>query len=182
MKLFSHLRVGRLHGHKTRPRGAARTPPRCRPYLERLEDRTAPAVSVLHSFAGMSFNDTASGGEPPDTIVAAGPNHVVELVNTAIRVYDKSGGIRSTTELSAFFGSLGGVGEMSDPQVSYDELAHRFAVGVLDFALPGVGASRFDFAVSDTADPTGGWTLRRYDMNDVLEGVADFADYPRMGW
>src|SRR5438477_4930118 len=74
MKLFSHLRVGRPHCHKTRPRGAARTPPRCRPYLERLEDRTAPAVSVLHSFAGMSFNDTTSGGEPPDTVLAAGPN------------------------------------------------------------------------------------------------------------
>jgi len=87
MKLFSHLRVGRPHGHKTRLRRAARTPPRCRLYLERLEDRTAPAVSVLHSFAGMSFSDTTSGGEPPDTILAAGPNHVVELVNTAFRVY-----------------------------------------------------------------------------------------------
>src|SRR5436309_15165581 len=102
MKLFSHLRVGRPHGHITRPRRAARTPPRCRPLLERLEDRAAPAVSVLHSFAGMNFNDTFSGGEPPDTIVAAGPNHVVELVNTAIRVYDKSrvddklGGVLST--------------------------------------------------------------------------------------
>ena len=181
MKLFSHLRVGRPHGHKTRPRGAARTPPRCRPYLERLEDRTAPAVSVLHSFAGMSFSDTTSG-EPPDTILAAGPNNVVELLNTAIRVYDKNGGVLSTQELSSFFSPLGTVGQMSDPQTSYDELTNRFVVGVLDFQLPGIGPSQFDFAVSNTSDPTAGWAFRRYDMNDLVEGVADFADFPRMGW
>src|SRR4029077_6158784 len=100
MKLFSLLRVGRAHGHKTRGGQAARMPPRCRPFLERLEDRTAPAISVLHSFAGMSFSDTTSGGEPPDTILAAGPNNVVELVNTAIRVYDKNGSVLSAQELS----------------------------------------------------------------------------------
>jgi len=139
-------------------------------------------VSVLHSFAGMSFNDTSSGGEPPDTILAAGPNHVVELVNTAIRVYDKNGGVLSTRELSSFFSPLGTVGQMSDPQTSYDELTNRFVVGVLDFDLPGIGPSHFDFAVSNTSDPTGGWAFRRYDMNDLVEGIADFADYPRMGW
>src|SRR5436190_23057172 len=92
--------------HATKHRRAARTPPRYRPLLEHLEDRVVPTVSVLHSFAGMNFNDTASAGEPPDTIVAAGPNHVVELVNTAIRVYNKTGGILSTQELSSFFSSL----------------------------------------------------------------------------
>jgi hypothetical protein len=147
-----------------------------------LEDRAAPAVSVLHSFAGMSFSDTTSGGEPPDTILAAGPNQVVELVNTAIRVYDKNGGVLSTQELSSFFNPLGAVGQMSDPQTSYDELTNRFVVGVLDFQLPGIGPSHFDFAVSNTSDPTAGWAFRRYDMNDLVEGVADFADFPRMGW
>src|SRR5437764_13739595 len=141
----------------------------------------APAVSVLHSFAGMSFNDTTSGGEPPDTILAAGPNHVVELVNTAIRIYDKNGGVLSTRELSSFFSPLGAVGQMSDPQTSYDELTNRFVVGVLDFDLPGIGPSHFDFAVSNTSDPTGGWAFRRYDTNDLIHGVADFADYPRLG-
>jgi hypothetical protein len=150
--------------------------------LEALEGRLVPTVSVLQSFAGMSFNDTASGGEPPDTIMAAGPNHVVELVNTAIRVSDKNGGVLSTRELSAFFSTLGAVGQMSDPQLSYDELSGRFVVGALDFDLPGVGPSHFDFAVSNTSDPTGGWDFRRYDMNDLVPGVADFADFPRLGW
>src|SRR5690349_8460250 len=106
---------GRPRGRKAGRRGAARTPRR-RLLLERLEDRAVPAVTVLKSFAGMNFNDTASGGEPPDTILAAGPGHVVELVNTAIRVSDKDGTALSTRELSDFFGPLGGVGQMSDPQ------------------------------------------------------------------
>src|SRR5437588_2151964 len=121
MGLLSLFRSGRARGRQTRRRRATPTRPRCRPCLERLEDRVVPTVSVLKSFAGMSFNDTTSGGEPPDTNLAAGPNHVVELVNTAIRVYDKSGGIRSPQELSSFFGSLKPVGQFSDPQVSYDE-------------------------------------------------------------
>src|SRR5207302_1358882 len=83
------------------------------------------------------------------------------------------GGIHSTQELSSFFSPLGAVGQMSDPQASYDELTNRFVVGALDFQLPGIGPSRFDFAVSDTSDPTAGWAFRRYDMNDLLEGVAD---------
>lgn len=178
---FSRHGFCSLRPHATN-RQAPRTRSQYRPRLEQLEDRVAPTVSVLHSFAGMNFNDTASGGEPPDTIVAAGPNHVVELVNTAIRVYDKTGSVLSTQEPSSFFSSLGAVGQMSDPQTSYDELNHRFVVGVLDFDLPGVGRSQFDFAVSNTSDPTGGWTFRRFDMNDLVDGVADFADYPRMGW
>jgi large repetitive protein len=182
MSLFFRLGLGRSRAYRTSQRRAARTRPRCRPLLEQLEDRLAPTVSVLHSFTGMNFNDTASGGEPPDTIVAAGPNHVVELVNTAIRVYNKNGGVLSTQELSTFFSSLGAVGQMSDPQISYDELTNRFVVGILDFDLPGVGRSQFDFAVSNTSDPTGGWAFRRYDMNDLIDGIADFADYPRMGW
>src|SRR5438046_1102968 len=182
MDPLSRLGFGSPRAHATKHRRAVPTRPRYRPLLEHLEGRVVPTVSVLQSFAGMNFNDTASGGEPPDTILAAGPNHVVELVNTAIRIYDKSGGILSTRELSAFFSPLGTLGQMSDPQTSYDELTNRFVVGVLDFDLPGSGPSHFDFAVSNTADPTAGWAFRRYDMNDLVEGVADFADFPRMGW
>src|SRR5438132_10653847 len=131
MGQFGCLGLGRPRGDGTRGRRAGPLAPRCRPRVEHLEDRTAPAVSILKSFAGMNFNDTASGGEPPDTIVAAGPNHVVELVNTAIRVYNKNGGVLSTQELSTFFSSLGAVGQMSDPQISYDELTNRFVVGIL---------------------------------------------------
>jgi len=58
---------------------------------------------------------------------------------------------------------------------------HRLRIS-RDFQLPGIGPSQFDFAVSNTSDPTAGWAFRHYDMNDLVEGVADLADFPRMGW
>src|SRR5438105_1082719 len=183
MGSLAFTRLDRSSGRKTTHRRFRETSS-CRLFLERLEDRALPSVSVLNQFAGMSINDTVLG-EPPDTIVAAGPSHLVELVNTAIRIYSKSsGGAVSTRQLWSFFQPLGTgpSSSMSDPVVSYDELRNRFIVGVLDFDLPGIGASRFDFAISNTSDPTAGWTFRRYDMNDVLSGIADFADFPRIGW
>src|SRR5262249_5704084 len=41
--------------------------------------------------------------------------------------------------------------------------------------------SRFDFAVSNDANPFDGWQLRRYDMNDGVGGF-EFADYPKLGY
>ena len=183
MGSLAFVRLDRSSRRKTAHRGCREMSPR-RLFLERLEDRALPSVSVLNQFAGMSINDTTLG-EPPDTIVAAGPSHLVELVNTAIRIYSKSnGGVLSTRQLWSFFQPLGTgpSSSLSDPVVSYDQLGKHFIAGVLDFDLPGAGPSRFDFAVSNTSDPTAGWTFRRYDMNDVLSGVADFADFPRLGW
>src|SRR5947209_2614923 len=102
MNLFTRLGFVRSRKHVTGRGRAAPTPP-VRPRLEHLEDRVVPAVSLLHRFEGMSFNDTTSGGEPPDTNLAAGPGHVVELVNTAIRVTNKGGAVLSTHELAKFF-------------------------------------------------------------------------------
>ena len=71
--------------------------------------------------------------------------------------------------------------------MSYDDQAHRFVVGVLDYPTDAsgfvpTGGSRFDFAVSNDSDLRDGWSLQRYDMNDGVGGGAfDFADYPRMG-
>ncbi|HMC66218.1 MAG TPA: hypothetical protein VKI65_14875, partial [Gemmataceae bacterium] len=155
-------------------------PAKIRLHLERLEDRALPSVNLLTNFACMGPGDTSCGCVPPDTIAAAGPNHVVEMINTAVRVYDKSGTVLSTQELSNLFGPLGGVLNMSDPQVHYDELAGRWAIGVLDFDT--TSNSRFDFAVSNDSDPTHGWILARYDMNDGIGSSFDFADYPRMGF
>src|SRR5437870_4607647 len=75
-------------------RACARAPrPRCRPHVEILEDRRVPAVHLAHSLPGMSFADTSSAATPPDTIIAVGPNEIVEAVNTAIEIVDKSGNV-----------------------------------------------------------------------------------------
>jgi hypothetical protein len=147
--------------------------------LELLEDRSVPSVSLGASFDGMNANDTACMCQPPDTIAAVGPNHVVEMVNTAIRISDRSGATQSTTELSSFFSPVFVGPNQSDPFVMYDELAGRFVVGILDFPN-GAGPNYLDFAVSN-GDPSSGsitWTFAIY---SVGEGSFS-ADYPRAGW
>jgi hypothetical protein len=150
--------------------------------VEPLEPRTLLDVGLrlLAGFDGMSSDGNGCNCTPPDTDVAVGPAHVVETVNTALAVYDKAtGALRSRQEMTTFFAPLGGVLRLSDPVVTYDELSHRFVIGGLDFQPH--TQSRFNFAVSNDDDPTHGFTLRRYDMNDGIGGF-DFADYPRLGW
>src|SRR5262249_29079692 len=87
--------------------------------VETLEDRTLPSVNLGTNFIGLNINDTP-GYEPPDTIAAAGPNHVVELVNTDMRIFNKTGGVISTQDLGTFFTSLHPQ-SLSDPAVMFDD-------------------------------------------------------------
>src|SRR5260370_1665977 len=92
--------------------------------VELLEDRTVPSVTLGANFVGMSSNDTSCGCQPPDAIAAGGTNHVLELVNTAIRISDKPGNIQSNQELSSFFGAAFIVPNHSSPFV----MSHQSAV------------------------------------------------------
>src|SRR5438067_8065679 len=72
-----------------RPNRARRRPaPQPRLTLERLEDRSLPSLSGF-AFGGLNY-DPGQGVTPPDTIMAAGPNHVVEAVNTNLLFINKS--------------------------------------------------------------------------------------------
>jgi hypothetical protein len=147
--------------------------------VELLEDRSLPSVTLGASFDGMSVNDTTCNCQPPDTIAAVGTNHVIEMVNTAIRIIDKTThNTLSTTELSTFFKPVFIGPNQSDPFVMYDELANHFVAGILDF-VNGSTPDHLDFAVSST-DGAGAltWTLKNY---SVGEGSFS-ADYPRAGW
>ncbi len=62
----------------------------------------APMPSPILTFAGISFNDSCTGGQcgggwPPDPNGDVGPNHYIEAVNTSYAIYNKSG-----TRLAAF--------------------------------------------------------------------------------
>src|SRR5262245_50901357 len=61
---------------------------RSRPAVERLEDRTVPSLSGI-AFGGLNY-DPSQGLTPPDTIMSAGPNHVVEAVNTNLLFINKA--------------------------------------------------------------------------------------------
>jgi hypothetical protein len=147
------------------------------PTMELLEDRTLPSVSVGVSVDGMNTTNNSCNCQPPDTIVAAGPNHVVELVNTAIEVFNKSGAVTNAPEsLATFFHPTNP--NQSDPFVFYDELAGQFVAGVLEYS-GGNAADLVDFATGTDAAGGISWTVH----TPIPSGEGNnFLDYPRVGY
>ncbi len=119
--------------------------------------------------------------------MAVGPNVIVEAVNTAICITDKSGNIlMPPEEISNFLGAVFGPGDfVGDPYVVYDDQAQRFYFGVVEerFSPNFADFGLYDFAVSNTANPTqaSDWTVFRK-ITSVARNGTEFPDFPKMGW
>lgn len=113
---------------------------------------------------------------PPDVGGAVGPNHVMSMHNSQVRIQNKSGTVLATTTLSNWWSSLGNIGPF-DPHVVYDPYNNRW----IACAGAGVNGTRSAvlIGVSLTSDPTGSWYLYGFyvDPNAVL-----FGDYPTLGY
>src|SRR5258708_38537192 len=96
--LLRSLRPGAVPVKNRRQGGAGKKTAAGKLFVERLEERTTPSVTLGVSFDGMNTTNNSCNCQPPDTIAAAGPNHVVELVNTAIEVFNKTGAFTSAPE------------------------------------------------------------------------------------
>jgi hypothetical protein len=129
---------------------------------------TNSSVASFVQFDGL--NQSNSGYvAPPDPQVAAGPNHVVEMVNTQVAVYTKQGAqVRSVT-FASFFQT--GADHTFDPRVLFDSLSGRWFATLDDGTL---GTVRL--AVSTTSDPTGAWNV--YTANKPKTYCPD---QPRLG-
>ena len=150
-----------------------------RPQLITLEDRTLMSVDLWNAFPALS-----TGAQPPDTTGAAGPDYVLEAVNSTTAWYDKgSGALILNRSLGSVFNSAGitGVLSLSDPVTMYDEFTGQWVIGALDYRTTSPIQSRFDLAISYDEDPRDGFYGQRYDMNDGTGGT-DFADYPKAGY
>jgi hypothetical protein len=133
-------------------------------------------ASLRHTDNLSTVNPTV---EPPDTNAAAGPTHIVEVVNRSIAFYDKTTQTRVfLRSLDDFFAPVGPGTPLFDPVVAYDELGGRFIVAAADRP----GRSFLDLAVSNDADPTHGFT-RMYRI-DVTESTQPglLVDFPKIGW
>jgi hypothetical protein len=92
---------------------------------------------------------------PPDTQVAAGPSHLVEMVNSSGSVWDKSGTLLTLFDLNVFFAVPPG-SSFSDPRILYDRDSQRwFASGVA--FVPSTAASVVVIDVSTTSNPLDTW-------------------------
>jgi len=118
------------------------------------------AFALEQNFVG--FDDT--GATPPDPTGAVGPNHYVHAVNSAIKIFDKTGGLLAgPTSLGAFLG----IGSNSgDPIILYDQLADRYFVSEFGSVSNGLA-----IGVSVTNDPTGTYHVYQFSLDA-------FPDYP----
>jgi hypothetical protein len=142
----------------------------------------APPLNQPTSVAGLTAADT--NAEPPDPWVAAGPEHVIQAVNTSLRLFDRSGTALATTTMFDFFGlsAIGGgyQAEVFDPRVIYDSLHGRWIAIEASFdcyqsTTASVGTGYIDIAISDSADAAAGWSVLSIPYPDAVP------DYPGIG-
>jgi probable HAF family extracellular repeat protein len=141
-----------------------------------------PGVSLLTSFAGFAAAESnLPFPAPPDTSVAAGPNHVVEVVNSSLAFFDKTTGARLFQQsLQDFFAPVGGGQFVGEVGVTYDELVGRFVVSTNDGQAP---SSFLDVALSNDSNPLDGFTKLHIDMTESSPSGPLRADFPRVaGW
>ncbi len=173
---ISDTGVGNGHGvlplRPLPPRGNAGQPA---PPDAALQNAFGPVMGAHQTpgFPGIGAN----GSIPPDPNIAVGPNNIVQVVNTRLAIYNKSGAILSgyPKSLGTVWSALGGncaTQNAGDPIVQYDRAADRWFIAQLgNLSAPYSQC----IAVSATADPNGSYHLYSYDFGSNLN------DYPKFG-
>ena len=124
-------------------------------------------------FAALADDDTVI---PPDTMGAVGLDYVVTLLNGQMRVQTRSGSVIKTTTLNAFWAFLNNP-DAFDPRILYDPINNRWiATAVANAETP---TSALLMAVSNTSDPTGGWSGARFPAS---ENGFTWTDFPSVGF
>lgn len=132
-----------------------------------------------------------SNGIPPDTMGAVGPEHIVEMINGNVQIFDKATGTSVlNVSLNTFWSTNVGVpaftaGRVFDPRIVYDPASQRWIAAVIDDVIDSDGdgineqSNNLYLGRSDTSDPTGDWDGLQLDADTV--GVEAFHDYETLG-
>ncbi|MHB8641845.1 MAG: hypothetical protein ACYDA3_03020 [Gaiellaceae bacterium] len=121
-------------------------------------------------FAGLGTAD-ACCHTPPDVSIAAGGGYVVELANSARRVWSAGGTVlESASSLSQMFGT--GTDPISDPKIIFDAATGRFFASEMDESTGTVIV-----ATSATSNPLVGWVLLTVNAGPGIGCI----DQPKLG-
>ena len=141
---------------------------------------------LITSFDGVGSLDSAITNfgaefEPPDQGLCAGNGYVVEMVNSAFRVYDTQGHtLAGPTNVNAPFHD-GFAQFTSDPRCYYDRSTNTWFAVVL-FLNDTFTASDIQIAVNTSGDPTTAWTVFNIDTTRLGgNGCPCFGDQPTLG-
>jgi hypothetical protein len=156
------------------------------PRLELGQNYGLTAPVVLTTFDSIDITQCCTSGVnvPPDPEMAAGPNHLMAVVNVAFEIYDYAGtSLAGPTTFATLFQNTPGCngangGQPFDPNVLYDEEADRFFLGIAYVNFGNNQASHYCMAASASSDPTGSWNTYAIptDFNNQV-----WLDYPHAG-
>jgi hypothetical protein len=134
---------------------------------------TGSTLKGLIAFGATSFASDPTQTAPPDTQVAAGPRYIGEAVNDALTVWSRGGSLVRSSDLNTFFPVPAGY-IFTDPRIVYDVISSRWFLSGLAFN------SGFDsreyLAVSDSTDPTAGWSIYQ-----IASYSGTVTDQPKIG-
>ena len=117
---------------------------------------------------------------PPDPIMAAGPGHLVAIVNQRYRVWSKTGTpLIDEITMDQFFAGVPHCTSVFDVFVDYDEAANRFVMGGETLETTSGQDTYLCVAATATNDPTGVWYRTSFRSDSVQPST--WLDYPHMG-
>lgn len=127
------------------------------------------------SFASIDYSQSG-GAVPPDPELAAGPNHLIAVVNTSVAIYSKSGtALFGPTTAASIFQQPACKSGLYDPNVLYDEEDNRWIIAY-DKDPFGVGGG-YCMLVSVTGNPLGSY----YEYFFPLNNSTSWMDFPHAG-
>ncbi|MBA3946007.1 MAG: hypothetical protein H0X37_15755 [Herpetosiphonaceae bacterium] len=129
------------------------------------------------NFAGIDSDGSGCGCAPPDTDGAVGPTQYVQMVNTAIQVFDKSGNsLAGPVPINVLWTGAGNQCEYNndgDPVALYDSIANRWLVSQFTASPPYYEC----IAISETEDAAN----QPFWAYSFPISVTTFPDYPKFG-
>ncbi len=128
--------------------------------------------------------------QPPSPNMAAGPEDLIQIINSAVARYTKAGVKTDDKGLPTWFADLlpvvcaSGFGNclIADPSIRYDQLHGRFILTAQarNFSM---NTSYFVFSISNGATYAGGW--KNWALDASLDGstaTGNWADFPQVGF
>jgi hypothetical protein len=120
-----------------------------RPIGDLADTTAAPTATGRAPVAGPAWvGITDTRNAPADPVDAIGPNSYIEMVNTTVAIYSRSGTLLASASTEKLTGT-GNPDDLSDPQVMWDPATNRFYYSVINEAT-----ERIEVGFSKSASPT----------------------------
>lgn len=144
-----------------------------------IQTTTSSSISAVTGTNFDGINVYSGGYIPSDSNIAVGPNYIMETVNAAYAVYDKTGKLLlGPNSLRSLWAGLGGpcaANNGGDAVVQYDRAADRWI-------MTQIGSLSSPYAqciaVSKSSDPMGAYNLYSYSFGSYLNDYPKFTVWP----